>query len=112
MATTFYPNILVSKQAVVWTIPTEKYFDGKDILITSIEVKYWIVEEDLSLSYYYLYPEKISIGRWHIKLYFDPYSVTYPFPEYSDGSVVTGLLNNGDDFEASGPGWTSSFRPR
>jgi len=112
MATTFAPTILVSNQATTWTIPTDKMFDAKDVLITTIEVEYWVLEEDGSLSVYSLYPHKISIGRWQIKLFFDPYAETNPFPEYSDGSVVTGLLSTGDDFVASGPGWTSSFRPR
>lgn len=111
MAETFYPNIFVSNKAVVWIIPTDKDFDARDVLITSIVVECWF-EKDGSTMHQYLYPYKVSLSRWQIKLYFDPYGQIDPMPEVAIKNAVSGLLSTGDDFYATGPGWTSSFRPR
>ena len=71
-------------------------FSGKYVDETTIETKYWIGAE-----YYEITPVKIVLTTHKVTLYFDPVDL----PETADGTVITGKLMNGLEFEATGPGF-------
>jgi hypothetical protein len=103
LATTWYPVLTISNKEVVWVIDTMKLFSGQDVLVTSILINYWYRDAAGVLTQGpQLFPVKVSQSGWQVKLWFDPAT----FPETAEFSVVTGLLANGDDFSAQGPGWT------
>ena len=103
MATLYSSTLYYSNQGDVWTIPTEKDYSMKDVQVDSIVVLMYQSDETGITDIIQVYPYKIGMGQWQLKLWFA--TDLPPFPEYANFTVVTGDLSNGDSFSAQGPGW-------
>lgn len=83
---------------IVWRFNTNGQFSGKEIVESSIVAVYWL-EDGIEHT---VTPGQIITTNNHVALVFD----STGFPDHASGARVTGQLINGNDFLATGPGFT------
>jgi len=98
MAATYSPILTSSNQNVVWQFDTMKLFSGKDVVLSTIVVYYYLTGDTTA---YPLSPYKISVTDSQVKLWFNAADM----PQSAVKNTVEGSLTTGETFVATGPGW-------
>ena len=95
-----WPTLDVAKGGKKWTIYTRDVtdFSGRDVVKSSI-VATWYGEDGIE---HVVVPNAISQNDNVVVLHFSQKDL----PAAAVGTFVRGLLENGEEFEASGPGFT------
>ena len=96
-----YADLEIAARGIIWHFNTQEAiepFSGKDVVKCSVVAHTW----DTEGNDYYIKPILILTSKNCVMLIFWPRAL--PDVE-TDGSEVTGLLKNGDEFVATGPGF-------
>lgn len=99
----YFPELFNRSHGKIWWISTndpihgDMMFSGKYVDESTIVAQYYIGGE-----YTEVVPKRIVLTTHKVTLYFDPADLP---EEQTDGTVVTGALKNGLEFEATGPGF-------
>jgi hypothetical protein len=103
-AADYYPVLTTSNQDGSWIqFDTMKMFSGKLVDESSVQVTYYVKIDDQPVTGPYSLPyARISLADSQVKIFFDIASL----PLNVDHLAVSGTLDDGQTFYATGPGWT------
>lgn len=102
----YFPELIVPEKTkgIIWYFSTDvdgdgvADFNGNNIRRNTIVVEWWTNDGNGG----FLHPLVIITTKNTVMLVFCPRSL----PDRADGNSVTGMLKNGAEFLASGPGFT------
>jgi hypothetical protein len=100
----YYPSLEAKAKGIIWYFSTDvdgdgvADFNGNNVIRCSIVAEWW--DDDANGGT--LHPLLILTTKNYVMLVFLPWSL----PDLATGNQVTGTLRNGEEFLASGPGFT------
>jgi hypothetical protein len=101
-----FADLEIAGKGIIWHFSTQEAiepFSGKDVVKCSVVATWWD-EDGVETT---IDPLLILTTKNCVMLIFRPRDL----PEDSEGTMVTGILKNGDEFLATGPGFGRGARP-